>query len=120
MSLQCPRCSSSQVDTNDFARKLGGAAGTAAGAAIGYASASTGAELGAAVGLLTGGPAGVLIGALIGGSMGCLTGVKLGEIVDHNVLNNCRCLQCGYAFRRARPASESTEQAVPWLGEAED
>ena len=39
-----------------------------------------------------------VIGALLGGATGASAGVILGDVLDDRVLNNYRCLDCGYSF----------------------
>ena len=106
--LHCPHCKSTQIQTRDHARKVGGAVGTIAGTSIGVAGALNAGRIGMSVGLIAGpvgvavgGIAGIVLGALCGGTTGCLAGAKLGEVVDRHVLNNHRCLQCGFTFSQA-------------------
>jgi len=60
--------------------------------------------VGTVVGTITGG----VIGCLLGGATGGALGAKLGEVVDQNILNNHKCLECGFAFCSHAPASEQT------------
>lgn len=111
---QCPRCASVRITSLNTGRKAGGAIGTLAGAAIGLprvmTAAATGSRVGASFGLLAG-PAGIatgsiaggIIGALIGGASGCITGTALGELLDQNVLDNYRCLDCRHSFSHDMP-----------------
>jgi len=126
MTMHCPRCKSTHLDTKDYARKAGGAVGTAAGVAIGASAATVGGEVGLAIGTLAGplgmiigGGAGTIIGALVGGTMGCVTGVKLGEVVDNNVFNNYRCLKCGYTFRLTQTLPEPGDH-FGWPADLDD
>jgi hypothetical protein len=41
---------------------------------------------------------GAVIGALLGGATGASAGVILGDVLDERVLDNYRCLACGYSF----------------------
>ena len=98
---QCPLCASVRITSLNTGRKAGGAIGTLAGAAIGLprvmTGAATGSRVGASFGLLAG-PAGIATGSLIGGASGCITGTALGELLDQNVLDNYRCLDCRHSF----------------------
>ncbi|SED73999.1 hypothetical protein SAMN02787142_3732 [Burkholderia sp. WP9] len=101
----CPACNSVRTAPRHLARRIGGALGAAAGGTSAIAAALSGAELGAAAGTL-GGPVGVLCGAiagailagLAGAAAGCAAGAALGERIDHTVLANWRCRDCGHAF----------------------
>jgi len=106
----CPKCQSVRIETRNQARKVGGAIGTVAGAVSGAAVVLSGAEMGATVGLVAGpfgamlgGIAGAVLGALVGGTAGCAAGAALGEMVDDKVLNNYRCLACGYTYNSKLP-----------------
>ncbi|BDT66689.1 hypothetical protein os1_08530 [Comamonadaceae bacterium OS-1] len=105
MTIQCPKCHSKSIDTQDYAKKVGGTIGTVAGAASGMAGALSGAEVGLIAGTVLdpgdsvlGVIACAVLGGLLGGVAGCTMGAKLGEVVDSNILDNCRCLSCGYRF----------------------
>lgn len=105
MTYRCPRCFSSSISTNDYARKAGCAIGAIAGAAGGVAGAVSGAEIGVAAGLTAGplgaalgGIAGAVVGAFLGGAVGGNAGVAFGEIVDEKILNNFVCLACEFRF----------------------
>ena len=109
MTIQCPKCGSTQIITRDFGRKTGGAVGTVAGGLTGMSGAFSGGRIGMTVGFVAG-PAGsalgCLAGALIGGMVGAATvgvaGAKLGEVVDTRVLDNLECRQCAHAFSAAQ------------------
>ena len=99
MSEKCPSCLSARIGKNNYGKK------TAAGAYGGYAAATAGARAGAALGIVAGpvgatvgGIGGAVIGALLGGATGASAGVILGEVLDDRVLDNYRCLDCGYSF----------------------
>lgn len=105
VSLNCPNCQSPRVEALGYARKIGGGVGTVAGVASGAAGVLGGAEAGAALGsfagplgVLFGGLFGAVLGGVAGGVVGCTAGAQLGDAVDANVLQNYRCLSCGYAF----------------------
>jgi hypothetical protein len=105
MTVSCPKCRSPGVETRHHARKAGGAVGTVAGMASGIGIALSGAEIGATVGIIAGPPgaacgaiAGAVIAGLICGAAGCAAGAAFGEAVDAKVLDNYRCLACGYTF----------------------
>lgn len=118
--LPCPKCHDGLIRPVNRARKAGGAIGTVAGAATGAvgvlkgmktASDSTGADLGSTAAVLAV-VAGAVIGALIGGTTGCEVGARLGQAVDTHVLNNYRCLTCGFTFSTAGNAT-SVKPNVP-------
>lgn len=98
----CPKCHTSQIETRNRARKLGGAIGALSGAASAMFAASAKAR---AVAGLAGGPGAALsiitssvLAALISGAASSATGVKLGEIIDEKILNNYLCHGCGHTF----------------------
>jgi len=113
MPLECPRCQSTRIGSNNYGKKTAGVVGAGAGAVSGVSAASTGALYGSAVGLV-GGPVGVtlgrvtgaIIGGLVGGTTGASAGVALGSVLDEQVLDNYRCLDCDYCFRSA-PSEDS-------------
>ena len=99
----CPKCQSSQVETRNRARKLGGVIGTVSGAAGAMIVAASKARV--AYGLL-GGPAGLtfncmasaVAAALASAAASGTTGVKIGELIDEKILNNYLCHHCGHTF----------------------
>lgn len=99
----CPKCHSSQIETRNRARKLGGVIGSVSGAAGAMIVAASKAR--AAAGLL-GGPAGLTFGcmasavaaALASAAASGTTGVKIGEVIDEKILNNYLCHSCGHTF----------------------
>ena len=115
MTLSCPQCQSERIHLNNYAKKTCGAIGTVAGAAVGVAGRISGAEVGAIAGLVAGpagaalgGIAGAIIGGLFSGAAGCAVGVKLGEVVDDNILNNYHCIDCEYTFsKKSSPADDA-------------
>ena len=105
MSEQCPKCQSRRIGKNNYGKKAAGVIGASAGTYGGYSAAIAGARAGATVGVLTGpvgatvdGMGGAVIGALLGGAKGASAGVILGDVLDERVLDNYRCLACGYSF----------------------
>ena len=101
MSEQCPSCRSWRIGKKNYGKKAAGVIGASAGTYGGYVAAIAGARTGAAVGALTGpvgGIGGAVIGALLGGATGASAGVVLGDVLDERVLDNYRCLDCGYSF----------------------
>ncbi|KGS39086.1 hypothetical protein X961_5847 [Burkholderia pseudomallei MSHR5613] len=101
----CPSCESFRTEQRHLARRICSAVGAAAGATSGAAAVLSGAETGALVGALSGpigamcgGVAGAILAGLVAGAAGCATGAAFGETLDHQVLNNWRCLACGRTF----------------------
>jgi len=119
MILNCPKCDSRRINTRHYGRRTGSTIGAVAGAVGVAASVYRGAELGALAGTLTG-PVGTMIGTvtgaiiggLIGGATGGSLGAKLGEVIDFNVLDNHRCLECGFTFCSSNAETGSTPQAT--------
>ena len=114
MSLECPRCQSNRIGSNNYGKKTAGVVGAGAGTVGGVSAASTGAAYGASlgfvagpVGSVVGSLSGAIIGGLVGGTTGASAGVALGSVLDDQVLDNYRCLDCDYCFRSA--PSEDTE-----------
>lgn len=105
MSVICPKCHQSYIDTKDTAKMIVGTVGMAGGAASGIASVLAGAQTGSKVGMV-GGPTGMTIGtiagAIIGGVIGAgavgVTGAQVGSVIDELILNNYVCLSCGHEF----------------------
>lgn len=105
MSDKCPHCLSQRIGKNNYGKKAAGVVGASAGTYGGYVAAATGAHAGAKLGIVAGpggatvgGIGGAVIGALLGGATGASAGVILGDILDERVLDNLRCLDCGYSF----------------------
>ncbi|WP_336368085.1 hypothetical protein [Marinobacter sp. C2H3] len=105
MSEKCPNCLSQRIGKRNYGKKFAGVVGASAGTYGGYAAATAGAHAGAKLGIVTGpggatvgGLGGAVIGALLGGATGASAGVLLGDILDKRVLDNLRCLDCGYCF----------------------
>jgi hypothetical protein len=106
--LLCARCQSERVETRSYGKKIGGAIGAAAGVTSGVALVLSGAEAGAVlgslagpVGLAAGGLAGSLIAVMMSGVAGCAAGAAFGNVVDENVLDKYRCVECGYTFSQS-------------------
>lgn len=104
-TLLCPRCQSERIETRGYGKKIGGTVGAAAGIGSGIALVLSGADVGAAIGSVAG-PAGIVAGGLAGGvlavlmsgSAGCAAGAAFGNLIDENVLDKYRCVECGHAF----------------------
>ena len=119
MKTVCPKCASERIETCDRAMKAGGAIGFVGGAASGVAGALAGSRTGAIVGVVAGpvgvavgSIAGAIIGGLMGGAAGGVTGAQLGQVIDERILDNYRCLACGYRFN-CRPLLHGTESSPP-------
>ena len=119
MILNCPKCDSRRINTRHYGRRTGSTIGALAGAVGVAASVYRGAELGALAGTLTG-PVGTVIGTvtgaviggLIGGATGGAIGAKLGEVIDFNILDNHRCLDCGFTFCSSNVDAGPTAQTT--------
>lgn len=101
----CPLCGSSNIQTKNHGKKLGGALGTCAGVISSLSATAKGATAGAIIAVRTTAPdtplnslTAAVLGALAGGAMGCAAGAGLGQVIDETVLNNHRCLRCGHSF----------------------
>ena len=105
MTINCPRCCSERVKSKNYATKAGTAIGCMAGAASIGARIWSGAEIGGIAGMslgpggaALGSIAGAVIASLIGAATGGAIGARLGEVIDLNVIDNLRCLECGHDF----------------------
>lgn len=101
----CPACHSDQIQHCHYGKRAGGTIGTVAGAFSGASGATAGALEGARIGATVmrfAGPtataSGAVLGAISGGLIGCVAGLKLGEVVDQELLCRYRCTQCGKHF----------------------
>jgi predicted lipid-binding transport protein (Tim44 family) len=101
----CPRCSSHQIETRNYATKTGCAVGAIAGISLSIASYARGARVGSSsgmfggsLGIALGGIAAIVLDALASGAAGCTTGITIGQIVDRTLLRNHKCHQCGHTF----------------------
>ena len=109
MKLICPKCQSDRIGTLNRARKTGGTIGAAAGVTSGAAAALQGTVIGWRAATIVAPRthpysciAGAIIGGLLGGVSGCAVGKTFGEAVDDSILDNHRCLACGYTFSADR------------------
>jgi hypothetical protein len=101
MSEQCPNCLSTRIGKNNYGKKTAGIVGASIGAYSGFTAVAAGALSGAAMGIKAGpvgGLGGAVIGAFVGGASGATAGVVFGDVLDDYVLDNQRCLECGYSF----------------------
>lgn len=102
--LICPRCQSERVETRGYGKKIGGAMGAIAGIGSGIALVLSGADLGAvtSAGTKTDGLARGVLAVLKSGSAGCVAGAAFGNVIDEDVLDKYRCVECGHAFNQRR------------------
>jgi hypothetical protein len=105
MSMKCPKCSSERIGTLDNGMVAGAVIGGTSGAIGGFTAALAGAEIGALAGALAGplgipigGIGGAIFGALTGGTAGSLAGARVGGLLDNQVFDNYRCLNCEHTF----------------------
>lgn len=103
--LLCPRCQSERVETRSYGKKIGGALGAIAGIGSGMALVLSGADISKVGGSMAvssdtaaGGLAGGVLVVLRSGSAGCTAGADFGNVIDENVLDKYRCVECGHAF----------------------
>lgn len=104
--VRCPSCGSSNTQTKNHAKKLGGALGTCAGFISAFSGAAKGAVTGATMAFRLAPPATPLtsataaaLGALTGGAIGCAAGAGFSQVIDDTVLNNHQCLSCHHSFQ---------------------
>ena len=113
MNEQCPKCLSERIGKNNYGKKAAGVVGAAAGVYGGYASAIAGARTGAMVGAMAGpvtATRGGVLGDLLGGATCVAAGIILGDVLDEQVLDNFRCLECGHSFsKESEPEDETTD-----------
>lgn len=102
--LICPRCQSERVETRGYGKKIGGAMGAIAGIGSGIALVLSGADLGAVTGAgtKTDGLARGVLAVLKSGSAGCVAGAAFGDVIDEEVLDKHRCVECGHTFSQRR------------------
>lgn len=109
MTLYCPRCGSTRVETRDRARRVAGGLGALAGALnkiptpwrdpVGWLSnVGPSAALVAIPGVPLRAKARAALYVFAGAAAGCAAGAALGTLLDANVLKNRRCLACGHKF----------------------
>lgn len=104
-ALLCPRCQSERIETRSYGKKIGGTVGAVAGIGSGMALILSGADIRAAIGsvadpadTMASGLAGGVLAVLMSGSAGCAAGAAFGNVIDENVLDKYRCVECGHAF----------------------
>ncbi|MCO8041503.1 hypothetical protein OC498_12485 [Acinetobacter bohemicus] len=111
--MQCPKCSSADIEKRDheqLLKKTGGVLLASAGATAGtVGGAASGASIGAAIGTVAG-PLGVIVGGTVGtfvgaisvgitgGVVGNFLGKKAGVSVDRNLFLDYQCLSCKHRF----------------------
>jgi len=105
-TIPCPQCGSLHIHDKNNGKRLGSALGICAGAIQSLSNMSKGACLGAAAGFHMATPVNPLnrittavLGAMVGATLGCAAGAALGQVIDQTLLNNHRCLCCGYSFQ---------------------
>ena len=100
MSVECPNCGSNSVDVLNTFRKTGTALGAASGVATGLGAATQSARLAALA--ISGGPVAMIgtavISAITLGISGAVLGSECGQVLDENMTNNYRCLNCDHRF----------------------
>jgi predicted RNA-binding Zn-ribbon protein involved in translation (DUF1610 family) len=101
--INCPKCGETAFLQHP-ARKIGTAAGVTVGGVMAYAGAvSTGAAVGGLIGgplgALAGGMGGFFLSILLGASTGGIAGVKVGQLIDENVITAYKCPHCGHEFK---------------------
>lgn len=97
----CPHCQSTRITSLDRGRKTCSAIGSIAGASIAIHNIRLGVSLGRFLGppgIVVGGVSGLVFAGLSGAILGGSTGARLGSMLDNNVLNNHRCLDCKKSF----------------------
>jgi hypothetical protein len=62
-------------------------------------------------GILLGGTAGLVIAGISGAMIGGSTGARLGTMLDNNILNNYRCLNCKKSF--SEPNADTLDLDYP-------
>lgn len=98
MPKPCPHCQSAHVIYCNYGKRIGGSVGTVAGAFSGAATTTaSGAVAGARAGMAAG-PTGTALGAITGALAGCIAGLRLGKLVDEQLLCHFRCLDCRAHF----------------------
>lgn len=87
----CPRCHSNLVAKRNLAKKTVGSIGAATGVMGGVMTTLNDDTdtINLASAVLAGLAAGLVVGT---------AGVRLGEFMDQNILDNWQCLRCGYVF----------------------
>jgi hypothetical protein len=109
MTLYCPCCGSTRVETRDRARRVAAGLGALAGGLnkfptpwrdpVGWLSnVGPSAALVAIPGVPLRAKARAALYVFAGAAAGCAAGAALGSLLDANVLKNRRCLACGHKF----------------------
>ena len=99
MTLQCPRCHSSQIGSINQGRKVASTIGSVTGGAESAIKAmQTIRQLVPANAPISS----MILAGCVGAVAGGIIGSKLGEFVDDNILDNYQCLHCGYTFSKPR------------------
>jgi len=107
-TLTCPQCGSSNIVTYDFAKKICGAVGAFLGTVL---------SLSAAIAMsrrspiptpshpvvLTGQAGEFLRLVVFGAATGYTAGLKLGQAIDENLIENFECMTCGCTFSKTDP-----------------
>lgn len=87
---KCPRCSSTEIVSRNYASKTGGVIGAIAGAGAALSGADSSTTIG--------GVGGAVLKALIGVAAGCTTGAVMGRAIDDTILDNYECTRCELTF----------------------
>lgn len=122
MTYACPKCQSSRIRSNNYAKKVGAFIGTLAGVLSASNQSerySTGTVSPVVVGkfpnVTIGRTADIIINALVTGTAGGAAGARLGEFIDQHILHNLQCLACKHKFSERNFASdEEDETGVAW------
>ncbi|QCF26123.1 hypothetical protein [Hydrocarboniclastica marina] len=115
MPPQCPLCQSLRIGKNNYGKKTAGVVDTSAGVIGGFTAVASGARAGVTLGLIAGpaggtigGIGGAIIGGLLGGVTGATAGVTLGRVIDEKILDNLKCVDCGFNFSTEPEPERST------------
>lgn len=110
--IGCPSCGSSAVAKQATAKKVGAAIGGVSGVLNGLSATTIGANIILIAGSPTGGPATAvgrlassIMAAFVSGAAGCITGARIGELIDRNVFDSYRCIHCNCSFSMHMPAT---------------
>lgn len=109
MTLYCPRCGNTHVETRNRARRVVAALGALAGGLnkiptpwrdpVGWLShVGPSVAMVAVPGVPLSARARAALYVVAGATAGCAAGAALGALLDANVLKNHRCLVCGHKF----------------------
>lgn len=93
MSLQCPLCCSPKIASSQTSLRINASAGLLGGAVHVISQALTRNQIGLIAGALGG-----ALGIVLGAAAGSVFGNQLGNLLDHRVLANNLCLDCGCRF----------------------